>query len=67
MLWVGAGPFAGMLFKTQIALLLIHLIVSAPRLWAHWFCWQPTSAKWWERRRFYKMLRRPNQRGRLMT
>jgi membrane protein DedA with SNARE-associated domain/rhodanese-related sulfurtransferase len=59
MLWVGAGLVAGMLFKSQIARLLEHLAeigsmagaVAAALLAAY------IAYKWWERSRFYKMLR----------
>ena len=59
MLWVGAGLLAGMLFKTQIALLLIHLdrIGSVAFLGALVLLAAYVSFKWWERSRFYKMLR----------
>jgi membrane protein DedA with SNARE-associated domain/rhodanese-related sulfurtransferase len=58
-LWVGAGLTAGMLFKTQIQQLLIHLdriggitgSVVAAALAGYIFY------KWWERARFYKALR----------
>jgi membrane protein DedA with SNARE-associated domain/rhodanese-related sulfurtransferase len=58
-LWVGAGLLAGALFKAQIARLLQHvneigsfaaevvLIVLAAYI----------AYKWWERQRFYRMLR----------
>jgi membrane protein DedA with SNARE-associated domain/rhodanese-related sulfurtransferase len=59
MLWVGTALLIGMLFKDQIALLLIHLgdigsvaaviIVAALALYI--------AYKWWERFRFYKSLR----------
>ncbi len=59
MLWVGAGLLAGMLFKTQIERLLIRLdrfgsmaVTGALVLLAIYL-----GFKWWERRRFYKMLR----------
>jgi membrane protein DedA with SNARE-associated domain/rhodanese-related sulfurtransferase len=59
MLWVGSGLAAGMLFKTQIGALLIHLdrigsltgAVVAGLLAAY------VLYKWWERARFYKALR----------
>jgi membrane protein DedA with SNARE-associated domain/rhodanese-related sulfurtransferase len=59
MLWVGAGLLAGMLFKTQIELLLIRLDdfgsmafgVALVLLGAY------VGYKWWERTRFYKTLR----------
>ncbi len=58
-LWVGACLAAGILFKSQIELLLIHLggigsiavLVIAVLLAAY------IAFKWWERRRFYKTLR----------
>lgn len=58
-LWVGAGLAAGVLFKSQIARLLEHLAgigsvagVGAAALLAVYIAY-----KWWERSRFYKMLR----------
>lgn len=59
MLWVGAGLLAGTLFKTQIALLLIHLdrIGSMAFLGALFLLSAYVVFKWWERSRFYKMLR----------
>jgi rhodanese-related sulfurtransferase len=58
-LWVGSGLLAGMLFKTQIQSVLVHLdrigsitgTVVAAALVGYVFY------KWWERRRFYKELR----------
>ena len=58
-LWVGTGLAAGMLFKTQIQQLLIHLdrigsitgTVVAAALIGY------IVYKWWERARFYKALR----------
>jgi membrane protein DedA with SNARE-associated domain/rhodanese-related sulfurtransferase len=58
-LWVGAALFAGMLFKTQIERLLIRVDqfgsmafgVALVLLGAY------VGYKWWERRRFYTMLR----------
>jgi membrane protein DedA with SNARE-associated domain/rhodanese-related sulfurtransferase len=58
-LWVGAALFAGMLFKTQIERLLIRVDqfgsmafgVAIVLLGAY------VGYKWWERRRFYTMLR----------
>jgi membrane protein DedA with SNARE-associated domain/rhodanese-related sulfurtransferase len=58
-LWVGAALFAGMLFKTQIERLLIRVDqfgsmafgVAVVLLGAY------VGYKWWERRRFYTMLR----------
>jgi membrane protein DedA with SNARE-associated domain/rhodanese-related sulfurtransferase len=59
MLWVGVGLLAGALFKTQIALLLIHLdrIGSIAFLGALVLLSAYVAFKWWERSRFYKMLR----------
>jgi membrane protein DedA with SNARE-associated domain/rhodanese-related sulfurtransferase len=59
MLWVGAAMTAGVLFRSQIELLLIHLadigsmtlVLAAALLIAY------VAYKWWERSRFYKMLR----------
>jgi membrane protein DedA with SNARE-associated domain/rhodanese-related sulfurtransferase len=58
-LWVGAGLGLGMLFKTQIERLLVHLdhigsiavVMIAVLLAAY------VAYKWWERKRFYKTLR----------
>ena len=58
-LWVGAGLAAGVLFKSQIAGLLAHVseiggiaaAAAAALLTAY------IAYKWWERRRFYQMLR----------
>jgi membrane protein DedA with SNARE-associated domain/rhodanese-related sulfurtransferase len=59
MLWVGAGLLGGMIFRSQIERLLIQLdrygsmaIIGALVLLACYIAY-----KWWERRRFYKMLR----------
>jgi membrane protein DedA with SNARE-associated domain/rhodanese-related sulfurtransferase len=59
MLWVAAGLLAGILFKTQIEQLLIHLdqfgsiaLGGALLLLAAY-----VGYKWWERSRFYKLLR----------
>jgi membrane protein DedA with SNARE-associated domain/rhodanese-related sulfurtransferase len=58
-IWVGSGLAAGVLFKTQIQSVLVHLdrigsvtgtVVAAALLGYVLF-------KWWERRRFYKELR----------
>jgi membrane protein DedA with SNARE-associated domain/rhodanese-related sulfurtransferase len=58
-LWVGSGLAAGMLFKTQIQSVLLHLdrigsitgtVVAAALLGYILY-------KWWDRRRFYKELR----------
>jgi len=58
-LWVGAGLAAGVVFKSQIARLLQHLsefgsIAGAGVLMLLALY---IAFKWWERRRFYKMLR----------
>jgi membrane protein DedA with SNARE-associated domain/rhodanese-related sulfurtransferase len=58
-IWVGSGLVAGMLFKTQIQSVLVHLdrigsvtgTVVAAALLGYVFY------KWWERQRFYKELR----------
>jgi membrane protein DedA with SNARE-associated domain/rhodanese-related sulfurtransferase len=58
-IWVGSGLAAGMLFKTQIQSVLVHLdrigsvtgTVVAAALLSYVFY------KWWERQRFYKELR----------
>jgi membrane protein DedA with SNARE-associated domain/rhodanese-related sulfurtransferase len=58
-IWVGSGLAAGVLFKTQIQSVLVHLdrigsvtgTVVAAALIGYVFY------KWWERRRFYKELR----------
>jgi membrane protein DedA with SNARE-associated domain/rhodanese-related sulfurtransferase len=59
MLWVGAGLLGGMIFQSQIERLLIQLdrygsiaVIAALLLLAGYIAY-----KWWERRRFYKMLR----------
>jgi membrane protein DedA with SNARE-associated domain/rhodanese-related sulfurtransferase len=59
MLWVGAGLLGGMIFKSQIERLLIQLdrygsmaVIGALVLLICYIAY-----KWWERRRFYKMLR----------
>jgi rhodanese-related sulfurtransferase len=58
-LWVGSGLAAGVLFKTQIQSILVHLdrigsitgtVVAAALLGYVLY-------KWWERRRFYEELR----------
>jgi membrane protein DedA with SNARE-associated domain/rhodanese-related sulfurtransferase len=59
MLWVGVMLAAGMLFKAQIAELMIHLgavgsvaaVIIAAALAAY------IAYKWWQRARFYKSLR----------
>jgi membrane protein DedA with SNARE-associated domain/rhodanese-related sulfurtransferase len=58
-IWVGSGLAAGMLFKTQIQSVLVHLdrigsitgTVVAAALVGY------VLYKWWERRRFYRELR----------
>ncbi|HSZ08355.1 MAG TPA: DedA family protein/thiosulfate sulfurtransferase GlpE [Steroidobacteraceae bacterium] len=59
MLWAGAGLLAGVLFNTQIERLLIRLdqvgsiaLAAGASLLAAY-----VGYKWWERRRFYQMLR----------
>jgi membrane protein DedA with SNARE-associated domain/rhodanese-related sulfurtransferase len=58
-LWVGAGLFAGVLFKSQIAQVLEHLsaIGSAAGAGALFLLCAYIAYKWWERSRFYKLLR----------
>jgi membrane protein DedA with SNARE-associated domain/rhodanese-related sulfurtransferase len=58
-LWVGAGLAAGLLFKSQIARLLEHLadIGSAAGAGAAILLAAYIAYKWWERSRFYKLLR----------
>jgi membrane protein DedA with SNARE-associated domain/rhodanese-related sulfurtransferase len=58
-LWVGAGLGAGMLFKSQIERLLIHLddIGSVAGLLIAVLLGAYIAYKWWERRRFFKTLR----------
>jgi len=58
-LWVGSGLVAGMLFKSQIARLLQHLgeIGSTAGAGVLILLVAYIAYKWWERRRFYKMLR----------
>lgn len=58
-LWVGAGLGAGMLFSAQIERLLAYLdrIGSIALLIALTLLAAYVAYKWWERRRFYKMLR----------
>jgi membrane protein DedA with SNARE-associated domain/rhodanese-related sulfurtransferase len=58
-LWSGAGLMAGMLFNTQIARLLIRLdeIGSIALAAALLLLTAYVGYKWWERSRFYKMLR----------
>jgi membrane protein DedA with SNARE-associated domain/rhodanese-related sulfurtransferase len=59
MLWAGASLLGGMIFQSQIEHLLIQLdrygsiaVIGALVLLACYIAY-----KWWERRRFYKMLR----------
>jgi membrane protein DedA with SNARE-associated domain/rhodanese-related sulfurtransferase len=58
-LWVGASLIAGVLFKSQIARLLEHLsaIGSIAGAGAALLLAAYIAFKWWERNRFYKMLR----------
>jgi membrane protein DedA with SNARE-associated domain/rhodanese-related sulfurtransferase len=58
-LWVGAALAAGMLFKSQIGRVLQHLnaIGSIAGAGAALLLAAYISFKWWERNRFYKMLR----------
>jgi membrane protein DedA with SNARE-associated domain/rhodanese-related sulfurtransferase len=58
-LWVGASLIAGVLFKSQIARLLEHLsaIGSIAGAGAAILLAAYIAFKWWERNRFYKMLR----------
>jgi membrane protein DedA with SNARE-associated domain/rhodanese-related sulfurtransferase len=58
-LWAGAGLFAGVLFDTQIERLLIHLdqIGSIAFAAGLGLLIAYLGYKWWERRRFYRMLR----------
>jgi membrane protein DedA with SNARE-associated domain/rhodanese-related sulfurtransferase len=59
MLWVGSGLAAGVLFKSQIDALFVHLdriggiagLIAAGLLAAY------ITFKWWQRRRFFKTLR----------
>jgi membrane protein DedA with SNARE-associated domain/rhodanese-related sulfurtransferase len=57
--WVGAGLGAGVLFNSQIARLLEHLsaIGSIAGAGAALLLAAYIAFKWWERNRFYKMLR----------
>ena len=58
-LWVGAGLMAGVLFRSQIARLLQHLnaIGGMAAAGAGLLLAVYIGYKWWERRRFYQMLR----------
>ena len=58
-LWVGTGLVAGMLFKAQIARLLEHLseIGGVAGAGVVILLAAYIAFKWWERSRFYKMLR----------
>jgi len=58
-LWVGAGLVAGILFRTQVETLLIDLdrVGSLAGLAAVLLLACYISYKWWERTRFYKVLR----------
>jgi membrane protein DedA with SNARE-associated domain/rhodanese-related sulfurtransferase len=59
MLWVGAAMAAGALFRSQIARLLLHLeeFGSMALLLVIVLLCAYVAFKWWERSRFYKMLR----------
>jgi membrane protein DedA with SNARE-associated domain/rhodanese-related sulfurtransferase len=58
-LWVGAGLCAGVVFKSQIARVLEHLsaIGSAAGTGVIVLLGAYIAYKWWERSRFYKVLR----------
>ncbi len=58
-LWVGTGLVAGMLFRTQVEALLINLdrFGSLAGFLAALLLAGYIAYKWWERTRFYKMLR----------
>ncbi len=58
-LWVGSGLLAGVLFKSQIARLLEHLsaIGSIAGAGVVVLLAAYIAYKWWERSRFYRMLR----------
>jgi rhodanese-related sulfurtransferase len=58
-LWVGTGLVAGIVFRTQVETLLINLdrIGSLTGLIAALALGCYIAYKWWERTRFYKMLR----------
>jgi membrane protein DedA with SNARE-associated domain/rhodanese-related sulfurtransferase len=59
MLWVGSGLLAGILFKSQITALLIHLdrIGSIAGALIAGLLAGYIAYKWWERARFYRTLR----------
>jgi membrane protein DedA with SNARE-associated domain/rhodanese-related sulfurtransferase len=59
MLWVGAGLMLGMLFNTQIERLLLGLgrIGSVALAVAALVLGSYLAYKWWQRRRFYRLLR----------
>jgi membrane protein DedA with SNARE-associated domain/rhodanese-related sulfurtransferase len=59
MLWVGCGLAAGMLFKAQIATVLIHLdrIGGVTGMLVAGLLAGYVAFKWWERSRFLKTLR----------
>jgi membrane protein DedA with SNARE-associated domain/rhodanese-related sulfurtransferase len=58
-LWVGSGLIAGVLFRSQIERLLLHLSefgsITAAGIVILLAAY--ITFKWWERRRFYRMLR----------
>jgi len=58
-LWVGCALLAGVLFKSQIGRLIEHLdrIGSIVAVGAALLLAAYVAFKWWERRRFYQMLR----------
>jgi len=58
-LWAGAGLFAGVLFNTQIERLMIRLdqVGSIALAAGLSLLIAYVGYKWWERRRFYQMLR----------
>ena len=59
MLWVGAALFVGILFKSQIQQVVVHLdrigSIAVLALLGLLVCY--VAYKWWERTRFYKTLR----------
>ena len=59
LLWVGAGLAAGVLFKSQIGALLVHLdrIGGMTGLAVLGALTVYVAYKWWERARFYKTMR----------